>query len=206
MKRIMDTHHLITRLEIAAKKSLYFADQEEQKALHSIQYSANMHNSRAHSREAYFREKHSLVLSLIKEIKSFDEDFHTEEEKEEIFFIARKLITEISSPWIRRTMLSEELYSELYRDLQFESYAKGLPRKQSNLIGSEITILGLPHHIEVELAHELGNKNREVLRKGSMPVIRDVLAYKGELKNMFKDSWTQKANLVLFRLYELGVG
>ena len=66
------------------------------------------------------RKALSRSLSLIKEIKSFDEDFHTKEEKEEIFFVARKLITEISSPWIRRTMLDEELYSELYRDLQFE--------------------------------------------------------------------------------------
>lgn len=205
MKRIMDTHHLITRLEIAAKKSLYFADQEEQKALHSIQYSANIHNSRAHSREAYFREKHALVLSLIKEIKSFDGN-HTEEEKEEIFFIARKLITEISSPWIRRSMLSEDLYGELYRDIHFIPYAKDLLGKQNRLAQSELTILGLPHHIEVELVYELRLKKRGEIKKDLLPSVEDVLFYKSDLKNMFKDSWTQKANLVLFRLYELGIG
>jgi hypothetical protein len=200
----MNIHHLIARLELAAKKALYFADQEKEKSLDNAPYSTRVHNLRAHSREFYFREKKLMVESLISEIKSLEEDALLEE-KEELFFVARKLIAEITTPWIRRSMLHEELYREIYRDPTFEPYARGLESKLAQIKVSNITLLGLPHHIEEELVNEIKNRSPDVSRKGYIPTIDEVVKNHCDLKHMFKDSWTQKSNLVYFRLYELGM-
>jgi hypothetical protein len=191
-------------LELAAKKALYFADQEKEKSLDNAPYSTRVHNLRAHSREFYFREKQSMIESIIREIKELEEDT-PQEEKEELFFVARKLIAEITTPWIRRSMLHEELYREIYRDSTFEPYARGLECKLKQIQGADVTLLGLPHHIEEELVSELKNRASQVSKKTYIPTIEDIVSNHRDLKHMFKDSWTQKSNLVYFRLYELGV-
>ena len=138
------------------------------------------------------------------QVDSFSEK-EDEEDKEEIIFIARRLIAEVTYPWIRRRVLDEEHYHEIYRDKDFEPYAKMLPNKQKSLFSSKIEVLGLSGELEKELIEELKHRVPVSQRTSYIPLIADVVSNKDKLQNMFKDNWSQKAHLINFRLYELGL-
>ena len=156
------------------------------------------------ARETFYQHEHETLLGVIEQVDSFSESIE-EEEKEEVVFVARRLIAEVSYPWIRRRVLDEEHCREIYHDKEFEPYAKGLLYKQKAVLGSFLDILGLSNDLEKELGEELRRKVPAAKRKEYVPLVRDAVEHAHELRTMFKDDWSKKANLIMFRLYELGV-
>lgn len=206
-KPVMDTHTLITKLELAAKRSLYLAEQEKEKTERLLSHSTDPHHhARAVTRENFFRGQHDTILTIIEEVASFGNGGEEDtEEQEEVIFLARKLIAGVSYPWIRRHALDEWLYNEVRNDKEFEQYAKGLPIKQKLLMSGEISLLGLEDILEKELEAALHHTISGNGHHGRSLTIKDVVDHKDHLKNLFKDGWTQKSNLICFRLYEFGL-
>jgi hypothetical protein len=200
----MDTHTLITQLELAASRSLYLAEQEKEKALHGAYFPTGVHHDRAVTRENFFRGEHDTILAVLEEVKAFTAD-QEPEDQEEVIFLARRLIAEVSYPWIRRKALNEELYNGIYKDTEFEPYAKDLVLQQKNLLKSDIHVLGLDAELEHELHGALIMKMPQAHRGGYHPTVGDIIIHKHDLENMFKDGWSQKSNLICFRLYEFGL-
>ncbi len=199
----MTFNQLIAQLEVAAKKSLHFADQEREKALHGAYFPFVTRHPRSLTRENFFRERHCAIVTIIEKLKILQQE--EDEEREEIIYLARRVIAEMTHVWIRRKSLTEELYNEVYKDTWFEPYAKDLPHQKEFILRSGIDVLGLEIELERELHEALLHKFPEEDRKKHAPLVKDVVAHVPELHNMFKDDWTKKANLIRFRLYEVGV-
>lgn len=200
----MTLTHLISKLEVAAEKSLHFADQEKEKSQHVPYLPLSIHHhSRLSSRENFFRERYYAILNILEKFKEFDHE--DEEDLEEIVYLARRLITEMEHVWIRRRALDEKLYKEIYKDTYFEPYTKGLPHQKENVLHSGIDVLGLDADLEKELYEVLLRQVPQELRNEYVPLLLDVVVHSQELQNLFKDDWTKKANLIRFRLFELGL-
>lgn len=201
----MDTRNLISKLEHSAKHSLQLAEQEREKNRHGAYFPLGQHHEREMTRENYFRGQHDIILTIVKEISSFDYKEEDLEEEEEVIFLARKLIAGVTYPWIRRKVLDESLYCEIYKDTSFEPYTHNLHTKKKLLLQSDITILGLEDSLEKELEEGLRHFVPQDERKKYCPVVQDILFHKDSLSNIFKDGWTQKSRLILFRLHEFGL-
>jgi hypothetical protein len=203
----MDTHNLIIKLQQAGERSLYLAEQERKKTSNGAHSALDIRDhTRAVTRENFFQGQHDTILAIINELQSFPKRKHTQEEEEEweeIIFLARKLIAGVAYPWIRRRALSEDLYNEVYKDADFETYAEGLPLKQESLLHASIGVLGLEDKLEEELEDILRHKKPKT--ESEEPLIGDLVLHKDELQNEFKDDWTRKSKLVLFRLHEFGI-
>ncbi len=200
----MNILHLIKKLELAAKKSLQLADEEKEKQDHGAYFPLDGRSSRVTVRETFYRNEYAMIVAAIAALKSLD-DTTDESEKEEVIFLGRKLVAEAFHPFIRRRMLDEDQYKDIYRDIHFEPYAEGLPIKKSFLLQSHVHVLGLHHDLEIELIEALRKTKPPEFRDEYVPLLHDVLVYKKELHLMFKDGWTKKARLIMFRLYELGL-
>lgn len=199
----MNFHHLISKLEIAAKKSLYFADQEREKSLQGAYFPFTVRHPRSLTRENFFRERYCAILAIIEKIKEMGED--EEREQEEIIYIARRLIAEITYPWIKRKTLDEGLYKEVYKDKTFEPYVKNLSHHKELMLHSGIDSLGLGNELEKELYEALLHRVPQKERNEYSFCVADIVLIESELQNLFLDEWTKKANLIRFRLYEFGL-
>lgn len=200
----METTHLIKKLEIAARKSLELVDKEREKQAHGAYFPLNTRHPRVLDRETFYQHEHVALLTVIDQVESFA-DTVEEEDKEEVVYLARKLMAEVNYPWIRRKVLEESTYREMYFDKDFEPYAEGLPHKQQALCMSPVSALGLSLDLEKELIEELRHKVSLSMRKEYSPQVKDVITHRSELHHMFKDDWSKKAHLITFRLFELGL-
>ena len=199
---VMDRHHLIAKLESAAKKALYFADQERDKTKNGAYSPFIVPHARSLMRENFFRERQCAILAIIEKVRTLQEE--SLEDQEEIVYIARRFIAEIKYPWIRRRTLAEDLYSEIYKDSSFEPYTKDMVYKRDIILHSGIDVLGLGNELEKELYEILLKTISGTSRRKHYPVVGDIVEVSDKLSHFFKDDWTRKANLIRFRLYEIG--
>lgn len=195
-------NHLISKLEIAAKKALHFAEQEKEKSYKGAYFPGAMRPSRSLLRENFFREQYYAIVAIVERLRFLQE---SEEDFEEIVYLSRRVTTEMEYVWIRRKVLDEEFYKEIYKDTLFEPYAKDLPHQKNSILHSNITILGLETDLERELNKALLSCLKKEPQEDYVPTVEDVVISVQNLQNMFKDDWTKKANLIRFRLYEIGV-
>lgn len=200
----MGINRLIAKLELAAKRCLVLLEQEKEKVNGGAYYPLTNHHLRAVTRENFFKHEYETILRVIEELRASLESLD-QEETDELIFLGRKLVAQVTYPWIHRKVLDEHLYAEIYHDHDFEPYAKNLERKKDALCKLPLESLGLCQELEEELYEVLMKKLSESKKKEGVVLLEDIVEYKDELPNLFKDGWTKKANLVTFRLYELGL-